>query len=45
MCTMIAEKSDITGCGKGTQNWIQVNQVNVSYDHPSQMTIGTRSQH
>ena len=39
MCTMIAEKSDITGCGKGTQNWIQVNQVNVSYDHPSQMTL------
>ena len=39
MCTMIAEKTAVTGCGKGTPAWIQVNQVNVSYDHPSQMTL------
>ena len=39
MCTMIAEKAAVTGCGKGTPNWIQVNQINVSYDHPSQMTL------
>ena len=39
MCTMIAEKASVTGCGKGTPGWIQVNQVNVSYDHPSQMTL------
>ena len=39
MCTMIAEKTAVTGCGKGTPGWIQVNQVNVSYDHPSQMTL------
>ena len=36
---MIAEKATVTGCGKGTPNWIQVNQINVSYDHPSQMTL------
>ena len=39
MCTFIAEKTSVTGCGKGTPNWIQVNQVNVSYDHPTQMTL------
>lgn len=38
MCTMIAEKAAVTGFGKGTPAWIQVNQVNVSYDHPSQMS-------
>jgi hypothetical protein len=36
---MISEKSAITGSGKGTPGWIQVNQVNVSYDHPSHMTL------
>ena len=39
MCTMIAEKATITGSGKGTPAWIRVNQVNVSYDHPSHMTL------
>ncbi len=39
MCTMIAEKAAITGSGKGTPGWIRVNQVNVSYDHPSHMTL------
>ena len=39
MCTMIAEKAAVTGSGKGTPGWMQVNQVNVSYDHPSNMTI------
>ena len=39
MCTMIAEKATVTGCGKGTPNWMQVNQINVSYDHPSQLTL------
>ncbi len=39
MCTMIAEKANVTGCGKGTPGWMQVNQVNVSYDHPSNMTL------
>ncbi len=39
MCTMIAEQSAITGSGKGTPGWIRVNRVNVSYDHPTHMTI------
>lgn len=39
MCTMIAEKTAVTGCGKGTPGWIQVNEVTVSYDHPSHMSL------
>ena len=39
MCTMIAEHAAITGSGKGTPGWIKVNKVNVSYDHPTHMTI------
>ncbi len=39
MCTFISEKTPVAGCGKGTANWIKVNQVNVSYDHPTQMTL------
>ena len=34
MCTMIVETAPISGCGKGTQGWIKVDQVNVSFDHP-----------
>ncbi len=34
MCTMIVEKVKIEGCGKGTSGWFDVNQANVSYDHP-----------
>ena len=34
MCTMIAERVKIEGCGKGAQGWFDVNQANVSYDHP-----------
>mgnify|MGYP001338363671 CR=1 FL=1 len=34
MCTMIVEKTEIDGSGKGTDGWFSVNQVNVSYDHP-----------
>ncbi len=39
MCTMIAEKAAVTGSGKGTSGWIQVDQVTVSYDHPAHMTL------
>ena len=39
MCTMITEQATITGSGKGTPGWIKVNQVNVSYDHPTYMTM------
>ena len=34
MCTMIAERVEIEGSGKGTGGWITVTQANVSYDHP-----------
>ena len=39
MCTFIAEKTSVTGCGKGTPNWIRVNQVNVSYDHSTELAL------
>ena len=31
---MIVETARIAGVGKGTQDWIKVDQVNVSFDHP-----------
>jgi hypothetical protein len=34
MCTMIAERVAIEGTGKGASGWFDVNQANVSYDHP-----------
>lgn len=34
MCTMIVEKVKIDGSGKGTRGWFQLEQANVSYDHP-----------
>ena len=34
MCTMIVEKTEIAGSGKGVQGWFPLRQVNVSYDHP-----------
>lgn len=34
MCTMIVHQANIAGCGKGHQGWFDVNQVNVTYDHP-----------
>ena len=34
MCTGIVEKVEISGFGKGQKGWFDVNQVNVSYDHP-----------
>ena len=33
MCTMIVEKSEISGSGKGPQGWFTVQEVAVSYDH------------
>ena len=36
MCTMIAEKVVVDGCGKGQQGWFNLQQANVSYDHPFQ---------
>lgn len=34
MCTMIVEKVKIDGSGKGTSGWFNLEQANVSYDHP-----------
>ncbi|MES0361596.1 MAG: DUF6295 family protein [Anaerolineales bacterium] len=34
MCTMIAERVQIEGSGKGTSSWFPTTQANVSYDHP-----------
>jgi hypothetical protein len=34
MCTMIVEKAQISGSGKGASGWFDVQQANVSFDHP-----------
>ena len=34
MCTMIVEKAEMIGCGKGPQGWFSLHQATVSYDHP-----------
>jgi hypothetical protein len=34
MCTMIVEKVNIEGSGKGTNGWYKLEKANVSYDHP-----------
>ena len=34
MCTMIVEKAEISGCGKGSRGWFALQEANVSYDHP-----------
>jgi uncharacterized protein DUF6295 len=34
MCTMIAKQVSIEGSGKGRDDWFQLRQVNISYDHP-----------
>jgi hypothetical protein len=34
MCTMIVEKVEIDGSGKGTAGWFTLAQANVFYDHP-----------
>ena len=34
MCTMIVEKINIDGSGKGTSGWFDIKQASVSYDHP-----------
>lgn len=34
MCTMIVEKIRLEGCGKGREGWFDLEQANVSYDHP-----------
>ena len=34
MCTMIVEKVEVSGSGKGHQGWFPLKQANVTYDHP-----------
>ncbi len=34
MCTMIVEKSNLEGSGKGTGGWFELNRAWVTYDHP-----------
>ena len=35
MCTGIVETAQISGSGKGPKGWFKLDQVNVSYDHPT----------
>ncbi len=34
MCTMIVEKVKVDGSGKGMNGWFELEQANVSFDHP-----------
>jgi uncharacterized protein DUF6295 len=34
MCTMIVEKIQVDGSGKGRDGWFDLKQASVSYDHP-----------
>lgn len=34
MCTMIVERVEIDGSGKGREGWFELREANVSYDHP-----------
>src|SRR5829696_8712405 len=34
MCTMIVEKVNIEGSGKGREGWFKLERANVSFDHP-----------
>jgi hypothetical protein len=34
MCTMIVERVEIEGNGKGKDGWFKLREANVSYDHP-----------
>jgi hypothetical protein len=33
MCTMICEKTLITGVGRGAEGWFPITQANIGYDH------------
>ena len=37
MCTMIVEKAEIAGAGRGQQGWFRLSQANVAFDHPDHM--------
>ena len=37
MCTMIVEKTNIQGSGKGNKGWFKLSQANVFFDHPTHL--------
>ncbi len=39
MCTMITHQAKIQGRGKSGQDWFEVREANVSYDHPYDMPL------
>lgn len=39
MCTGIVESAKVAGSGKGAQGWFKLEQVNVSYDHPTNAAL------
>ena len=39
MCTMIAHQAKIEGRGKSGQDWFEVREANVSYDHPYDLPL------
>jgi hypothetical protein len=39
MCTMIAKQVNLSGSGKGTSGWFNVDLASVSYDHPYDMPL------
>ena len=34
MCTMIVEKIQVEGSGRGVDGWFHLKQASISYDHP-----------
>lgn len=39
MCTGIVESAEVAGSGKGPRGWFKLEQVNVSYDHPTDASL------
>jgi hypothetical protein len=39
MCTMIVHQAKIEGRGKNADNWFELSEANVSYDHPYDMPL------
>ena len=39
MCTMIVHQAKIEGRGKSGQDWFEVKEANVSYDHPYDLPL------
>jgi hypothetical protein len=39
MCTMITHQAKIEGRGKSGEDWFEVREANVSYDHPYDLPL------